>query len=267
MRAISRYKRGMSSESGFILITAIFVMLILSLIGFAMIVVGANEISVAKRTNLNDDAYAIAEAGINRACVYVKDNPTIAMNAPASSNNYWVDLGASSPSGYTPQWSQSNVHFQDGNYSVEIWQSGRTGESTVPNIKVIRATGTATKPSSTNMTATRTIEARIAFATVDSDYDACLDYTIFNGNNQTGPGVVPPAWPPSATVWAGGVTVDGKTPCPLTGREPRGAIYTRGPIDMAVHLSGNYTIKGNMISTDYINLTNKIGRASCRERV
>lgn len=265
MRAIGRYRRGMSSESGFILITAIFVMLILALIGFAMIVVGANEISVAKRTNLNDDAYAIAEAGINRACVYVKDNPTIAMDAPASANNYWVDLGAPSSSGYTPQWSQANVKFPDptslNTYSVEIWQSGRTGETSVPNIKVIRATGTAANASRADMTATRTIEARIAFATVDSDYDACLDYTIFNGNNQTGAGVVPPAWPPSATVWAGGVTVDGKTPCPLTGREPRGAIYTRGPIDMAVHLSGNYTIKGNMISTDYINLTNTFNAA------
>lgn len=262
MRAKSAGKRGKmsSNEDGFILFTALLVMAILMIIGFTLIVVGINEMKVAGRIAVNDEAYMAAEAGINRALLYMKDNPDFLLTAPPVGNQYWVDLGYSSPTG-TPQWEQGTVtpvpFGNNGDFSVEIWQSGRDGETILGNYKVIRATGAVDDK---GIIATRVLETRVVIPDIDDEYDACLDYTIFNGNNATAEGVTPTAWP-DATNWAGGVTIDGKSPCPLTGRSPRGAVYTRGPIDMDVHLAGNYTIKGNLISTDYITLESTINIA------
>src|SRR5659263_196998 len=58
-----------SEESGYILIMSLFVLIILFLIGTTLAVLGIQEFNLSARTKLMDQAYAIADAGVNRAAV------------------------------------------------------------------------------------------------------------------------------------------------------------------------------------------------------
>ncbi len=169
--------------------------------------------------------------------------------------------------GCTPQWQSGtrerrsgdpadpppySEDFEDGSYNVTLWQSERTtprDETQNAQFKVVRSTGTI---SNGNMTAQRTIEARIVAGAPNTEYDASFDYCVYNGfNQQNGHGT----WP-STNYWAGHWTWDAASP-DANGHYPKGAIYTKGNINIPVAAAADLTIKGNIVATDNITLANR----------
>lgn len=246
-----KWGRVKSDESGYILILSLFVMVIATIIGMGLIVVGMNEFTLSNRTKLMDRAYDIAEAGVNRAAVQLKIDPGLSTDNLVTDHLYMVG---------TPQWPHGDPagdteEFEGGHYNVTIWQSERTSphdETQNPQYKVIRSTG---KVESGGMTAQRTIEARIISGAPNIEYDASFDYCIYNGfNEEQGHGT----WPPGATpTWVGSFTWDGYTIS--EGRIPKGAIYTKGNINIPCAVFGDLNIIGNLVATDNITLKSDWG--------
>ncbi|MHB8895135.1 MAG: hypothetical protein ACYC99_08180 [Candidatus Geothermincolia bacterium] len=238
MRLVWKFKHSKlnKDESGYILLMSLFVLVVLFLIGTTLAVMGIQEFTLSARTKLMDQAYAIADAGVNRAAVALQLNPT------------WTQAGCNDTYGpYTE-------NFGSGTYSYTIVQS-----DTVPTnktYKIVRSTGSITRGGST---AERTIETRIVAGSGGDDYDASFDYCIYNGNKDywgQNPPVAPPAWPDTrmfnSAAIAGNYTYDGFTP--YEGRSPRGALYVKGSIELPVFLWGDLTYKGNIVATDDITL-------------
>jgi hypothetical protein len=260
MKRIRDLKRGSmkSDEAGYILVLSLFVMVIATVVGLGLVVVGMNEFNLSNRTKLMDRAYDIAEAGINRAAVQLKLDPTLATTTQLSTHLYMQ-------SGCTPQWQSgtpsggpggdpppNSEDFEGGSYNVTLWQSERTAprdETQNPQFKVVRSTGTIARGT---MTAQRTIEARIVAGAPNTEYDASFDYCIYNGfNQQNGNGT----WP-SNNYWAGHWTWDAASP-DANGHYPKGAIYTKGNINIPVAVAADLNIKGNIVATDNIYLANR----------
>jgi hypothetical protein len=235
------WKQFKNDESGYILVMSLFVLVILFIIGTTLAIMGIQEFTLSARTKLMDQAYSIADAGVNRAAVALQMNPSL--------------TATTSPGPYpTVQSGPYTESFGGGSYTWNVYQS-----NTVPtdaSYKVIRSTGTITKA---GRTAERTIETRIIAGTGGTEYDASFDYCIYVGNSDytaAQPAQVPPNWP-TQRLWgtlAGTYTYDGYTP--YGGRSPRGAIYVKGGIDVPVYLTGGIIFKGNLVATDDINLRN-----------
>ncbi|MBN1288897.1 MAG: pilus assembly PilX N-terminal domain-containing protein, partial [Actinobacteria bacterium] len=249
----TKWSRLRTEESGYVLIMSLFVLFIVSLIGIALAVIGIQEFNLSARTKLMDQAYAIAEAGLNRAAVQIRVDRSITITAPTGNNVYGV-------SGNTPQWeiAPPGQEFGDGAFTVQIWQSDL--EPANPAMKVLISTGTVSR---SDRTAERTIETRIV-ASAGGDYDASFDYCIYNGCSDS-----------RATPWpdveflAGNFEIDGATPYPdpndpmtpagTTPHYPKGALYTRGTIDFPTELASGVRIRGDVIAEDDIYLSNVYG--------
>ncbi len=263
MKWIWDFKRGKikSEESGYVMIMAIFVMVILTLIGVGLAVVGANEFQLSARTRLMDTAYQLAEAGISRACVRIKEAPQLVLTTGSGANNYLqTSATAQWRSGSSPNYTENfGVSGWAGTYSASIWQSELVPDNSF--YKVVVSTGKITRNGDT---AERTIETRIVAGPATSDYDASFDYCIFNGfygvgstgdsdyEAPTDSGV----WP-GTTSWIGSMGIDGVTP--YNNHSPKGAIYTRGSINFP---SGNLpqcAIHGNIVATKDITLSTPYG--------
>lgn len=252
MKWVWNFKRGMiTSESGYVLIISLFVMVIVSIVGIGLVVVGINEFNLSTRTKLMDRAYAIAEAGINRATVQLRLDTTLTTGLPGTDHLYMVP-------GCTPQWPSGVLagvteSFGGGSYNVTLWQSERTtphDERSLAQYKVIRSTGTVSRG---NLTAERTIEARIAAGATSSEYDASFDYCIYNGFNSTAE--ADRTWPSQQELqWNGHIVFDGYSP--YEGRYPKGAIYTKGNIIVPVAFNGHLNVKGNIVATNSIKMQN-----------
>jgi hypothetical protein len=242
----SRTRRLAVDESGYVMIMTAFVFIVVALIGVALAIVGINEFTLSARTKLMDQSYAVADAGINRAAVQMRLIPSLTTDPPTGANNYGEGVD-------TPQWTSTET-FAGGYYTVEVWQSEMNtsgiGERNNPTYKVVKSTGSITKGS---RTAERTILARIVFGIPSQEYDASFDYCIYNGMNVDGEGAT---WP-GVTYWIGNFYYDGYTPYPLVnGHSPKGAIYTRGNINVPTKLLGDVSILGNIVATGNINVYN-----------
>lgn len=235
MRAVWNFKRGKlaKDESGYILIMSLFVLIIVSLVGISLAIVGINEYQLTARTKIMDQAYAIAEAGVNRAAVQVRIQPDLTRT-----------IGTFYPNN-PPQWGPHTENFGGGSYTVNLWQSELV--TTNANYKVVRSTGTIT---SAGRTAERTIETRIIVGTGGDEYDASFDYTIYNGFNQES---YNGTWP-DVDYWVGRFSWDGYNS--YNGHWPKGAIYARGNINLPVRLAADLDILGNVVATNDITLYN-----------
>jgi len=247
-----------SDESGYIMVMAIFVLVITSLIAVGLAVVGANEFQLSGRTKLMDKAYQNAEAGISRAGVYIKDHPSVVLETGSGAHNY-----RTSP---TAQWQSGTQDFgatgwegtySASTYSASIWQSDFVPDN--PYYKVILSTGSVKRKN--GETAERTIEARIIAGPSTTDYDASFDYCIYNGFYGAGkPGDPDYEAPTENGVWPaagsdyflGNMIIDGVTP--YNGHSPKGAIYTRGSISIPAKGLSGCTIHGNIVATKNVTL-------------
>jgi hypothetical protein len=244
-----RHGKMAKDESGYIMIMSLFVLVIASAIGVGLVVVGINEFNLSLRTKLMDQAYAIAEAGINRATVQMQLDETLCSSCGA--NNFYM------VSGNTPQWPAGDINgktesFGGGSYTVTLWQSERTSptnERILATHKVIRSTGTVTQGGTT---AERTIEARVVTGPINTEYDASFDYLIYNGYSEEGGNGT---WPGNR-YWTGTWTFDGYTPD--QGRYPKGAIYTKGNINIPVSLAATANIYGNVVATNSVAFSNTV---------
>ncbi|MFH1148957.1 MAG: pilus assembly PilX N-terminal domain-containing protein [Actinomycetota bacterium] len=228
-----------AGQSGYVIVMTLFVMVVSILIGVALIVVGIQEFSLSARTRLMDQAYLIADAGVNRATVQMKVDPTLVAGTPDGTHDFGEQ-------GDTPQWSTpESEQFGGGTYTVSIWQSEI--RPTDPTYKVVVSMGSATRG---DRQAERTIEARLVVSPPDEQYDASFDYCFFNGFHMEGPGAT---WP-DVDYLVGSFTMDGATPS--EGHAPRGAVYANGNIDLPVRLAADLDVLGNIVATGDITLSN-----------
>ena len=254
MRKKPASRAGMvNDEGGYIMVMSVFVMVIMVIIGIVLIVVGMGELELSSRTHVMEKVYDIAEAGVSRGVLEARyDQDLVAIGA---GNGHVYGYGFN-----TPQWSTTE-EIGGGTYTVEVWQDnkrwGIMGESEDPNYKVIKSTGTYQKGS--NYKATRTLEARVRIDAWSDDYDAAFDYVIFN--NDTNPPTDPRGgrdpWPKSTFllgkfVWDGISAYDSGVEL----HAPKGAIYTKGNMDFSTVVGGKLEIKGNVVGTGDINLSN-----------
>ena len=250
-----RFKGLAKGDEGYILIMSLFVLLILSLIGLGLAVVSINEFNLSARTKLMDEAYVIADAGVNRMTIEMQANPAWTSGTPlVSPGNIYLAAGA------TAQSHLPNESFAGGTYDVYLWQSEAFPLD--PTYKVIVSTGKITR---SGKTSERSIETRIiAGAGHSKDYDASFDYLIYNGMDSDGDGVgdTDAIWEPgdlgyiTGTIPLGSFVWDGGTPDEVTGRSPKGAVYTRGSIKVPTSLFGDAKFLGNIVATDDITLQN-----------
>ena len=242
-----RIEKVRSDEGGYILIMSLFVLVTLFLIGVALAVVGINEFHLSARTKMMDQAYSIAEAGVNQATVELKIKPDLVRETGDGVNNY--------PNG-TPQWQTSDwVDFGGGQFKVQMYQSETPPYNTNPRYKVIKSTGRVNKQ---QRTAERTIEVRFVAGAANQQYDASFDYliSVFN-KDRVDQGLVPYPFPPGGNVADESYTLDGKSQDDATNGSgsmmyPKGCFYARGPIHSYKFFFGNFKILGNIVSTDAI---------------
>ena len=229
-----------SEESGYILIMSLFVLIILFLIGTTLAVLGIQEFTLSSRTKLMDQAYAIADAGINRAAVALQMDTNLSKTV--------------TPGPYpTAQTTAATENFGGGTFTWTLFQSETMPSN--PAYKVIQSRGTISK---SGRTAERTIETRIVVGAGGDEYDASFDYLFYNGNKDNPNN--PPAWPDTTRLGgyvSGNYTWDGYTS--FNGHAPRGAVYTKGSINVPVFFLGGIKILGNVVATDNITLSNSWG--------
>ncbi|MDD5747637.1 MAG: hypothetical protein PHP64_01055 [Actinomycetota bacterium] len=236
MRKIWDFKWGrIKDESGYVLIMALFVILILSLIGVALTVVGIQEYTISSLTKLMDQSYAIADAGVNRAAVHIQLNPDLTKTT--------------SPAYPTAQYGPASENFGGGQFTYSIYQSNIYPSD--PTMKIIRSTGKITRGGKTSE---RTIEAQIQIGAGSEEYDASFDYCIYNGNSDSGGTGTWPSVLRFGGYISGNYYFDGLTP--YEGRSPKGAVYTKGSIQIPVWLLGDIIYKGNIVATDNIEIRN-----------
>ncbi|MBU1943461.1 MAG: pilus assembly PilX N-terminal domain-containing protein [Actinobacteria bacterium] len=232
--------RGLAvGQGGYVLMMTLLVMVLSILIGVALIIVGIQEFSLSARTKLMDQAYLIADAGVNRATVQLKTDPTLVSGIPDGTHDFGEP-------GDTPQWTTpAPEQFGEGSYTVSIWQS--EVNPTDPTSKVIVSTGSA---SGGERQVERSIEARLVVSPPDEQYDASFDYCFYNGFQLEGAGAT---WP-DVDYLVGRFGIDGATPS--EGHTPKGAVYANGNIDLPVRLAADLDVLGNVVATGDITLSN-----------
>lgn len=225
-------------ESGYILIMSMFVIVVLFLIGTTLTILGIQEFNLSARTKLMDQAYSIADAGVNRAAVAIQMTPSLSQQT--------------TPGPYpTAQSGPFTETFGGGSFTWTIYQSELNPSN--PTYKMVRSTGTITKK---GRTAERTIETRIIVGAGGEEYDASFDYCFYVGNSDNP--VNPEAWPFTNDGFflggmpAGNYTWDGFTP--YNGHSPRGAAYVKGDMNLPIRVLGDLEINGNIVATGNINL-------------
>lgn len=239
-----------ADEQGYILIFSLFMLLILTLIGVSLVVVGINEFGLAARTRLMDQAYSIAETGVNRATVQLKTQPDLLTETAAPENIYRSTLP-----GTLPQWPLVMDHwenFADGQFKAQIWQSNILPDD--PTAKVIISTGRITKG---GRTAERTIETRIIVPKSSDPNQAAYEdwsgFLIYVGCKEarSSTGQSPNPWKSgSIGINMGGSWTFNASTAGASGVKPKGILYTRGPAWLAVHEDASLILNGNVISTD-----------------
>jgi len=238
---MKRVSRSANNEEGYILMMGICIMMVLMLFGVALAVMGLQEFDLSSRTKLMDQAYLIADAGVNSAAVAIE-------NTPASPAPVYPVFPATA-SGIT-------IPFGGGNFTYKIYQSEQNTDSTY---KVIQSTGTITKQ---GKTVDRTILARIVIGAGGQDYDASFDYLMYNGMDSNGDGVSEGGtWSPTdlrfTAILSGQFGFDGFTP--YMGHSPKGCFYAAGSINIPASIVGDLNISGDIVATDDITLKNSWG--------
>jgi len=230
-----RSNRMNSEESGYILIMSLFVLIILFLIGTTLAVLGIQEFTLSSRTKLMDQAYAIADAGVNRTAVALQMDSNLAKTT--------------TPGPYpTAQSGPFTENFGGGSFTWTLYQSDTM--PTNSNYKVIQSRGTISK---SGRTAERTIETRIIVGAGGQEYDASFDYLFYNGNKDNPNN--PPVWPDTGMGFvSGNYNWDGASS--YNGHTPKGAVYVKGSINLPVVAIGGLCITGNVVATDNITLQN-----------
>lgn len=263
MRQEPRKGAGMANdESGYIMVMSIFVMIIMVIVGIVLIVVGMGELELSSRTNVMEKVYDIAEAGVSRGVLQARYDPDLVKEGEGYGHVYPYGSFLDPLGTQRPQWKmEAPAPFGGGTYTVEIWQDERHWfpNDEDPNYKVIKSTGFYQKGSSSKYSASRTVEARVRIDAWSEDYDAAFDYIIFN--NDTSPGIISSSWAdpwPGSTFYLGEFVWDAITPY-QSGQEvhaPKGAIYTKGNMDLSTVLGGKLEIRGNVVATGDILLSN-----------
>jgi len=221
-------------QSGYILFMALLVLFVLSLLGIAFVVIGATEATLSKRFAVMDQAYSIADAGVDRALMAVSSN----------------EGGLADDTSAGVQWTSTEEFAGDSRqeYTVEVTRNEDYPSSSY--YKVITSTGLYDW--GTGLKAERTIEAKVFVPVMDKDYDASFDYLIYNGNNSGDSAT----WP-DVTYYMGDFVFDGSGIGET--HDCKGAFYMNGSIDIPVAVTANVMILGNIVATDNITLQNNWG--------
>lgn len=221
-------------QSGYILFMALLVLFILSLLGIAFVVIGATEATLSKRHAVMDQAYSIADAGVDRALIAVSTN----------------EGGLADDTSAGVQWTQTEEFAGDSRqeYTVDVRRNEDFPTSSY--YKVITSTGIYDW--GTGHKAERKIEAKVFVPVMDKDYDASFDYLIYNGNN-SGDSTT---WP-DVTYYMGDFIFDGSGVGET--HDCKGAFYMNGSINIPVAVTANVLILGNIVATDNITLQNNWG--------
>lgn len=235
-------KKKVSNEEGYILLMGLFVFIILLLMGIALAVMGMQEFDITARVKMMDQAYLIADGGVNAAAVALETNPS-----------YRQALTPTYPT--SPGIITGTSDFGGGTYTYWVYQSEiRPNDA---SYKVIKSKGIITKQ---NKTAERTILTRIVLAPGGPEYDASFDYLIYNGMDSNDDGVSEHGtWAPSddgfkVKLPLGELGFDGMSS--YQGHAPKGAFYVDGSINVPVSILGILNIKGRVVATDDIILKN-----------
>jgi hypothetical protein len=239
-------KRTANNEEGYILIMGMFVLAMLLLMGITLAVMGIQEFEITARTKMMDQAYLIADGGVNAAAVALED--------PA--NAVWK-------AGKTPLYSTTTNAltgtgpFGGGTFTYTIYQS-----NLVPNdasYKVVKSKGVIEK---NGKKVERILLARIVMGAGGADYDASFDYLFYNGMDSNGDGVSEHGeWSPTglrfSAIISGNFGFDGYNS--YRGHSPKGAFYANGSIKIPTSFIGDVKILGNVVATDDVAISNTWG--------
>jgi len=247
MPIMKRVGKVANNEEGYILEMSLFVMMILILMGIALVVMGMQEYELSSRVKMMDQAYLIADAGINSAAVTLEPNPTF---KDAVTPTYTAPYTSAIATNAGNSGGGTDFGGTGGKFTYWVYQSEQNSDS---SYKVIKSKGTIT---SQGKTVERIIVARVVLGAGGQDYDASFDYLIYNGcSDDLNAGT----WPKSRFGdWgylSGQFTFDGSST--YNGHAPKGAVYTRGNVEIPVSLAGGVTYKGNIVATDNISLQNQ----------
>ena len=192
MKRISRSAN--NEEEGYILIMGIFIMLILMIMGVALAVMGLQEFELASRVKMMDQAYLIADSGINSAAVALETNDAYRQAlSPVYGGSSSITTGTNPDFG--------GYGSATGTYTYWVYQSEQN--PTDAGYKVIKSKGTIT---SQGKTVERTILARIVLSAGGTDYDASFDYLMYNGMDSNGDGVSERGiWAPTSLRFLGSI--------------------------------------------------------------
>jgi len=280
-RAARSYISSIGSEqSGYILFMVIFVVFVVSLVGIMLIVVGTSEVNVATRSKMMEQAYAVAEAGINRAAMTVSSDSGLPYSRINESGQVIssTDLPGTTQ---TLQWHVTGERIlggeSHGKYSVEVHYDTSNPTEVLNKgygdtcYKLVISNGTYTWGS---QSVERTIEAKMYIPYGGQEFnDDAFRYCIFNGlrSQPVGQGNWPSGKPGTkedennnefSELKTGRYTIDGATeyvddtdPNNIIRATPKGAIYTRGNIQLKFgsFVRKNYDkmdIKGNIVATN-----------------
>jgi len=237
MPIMKRVSRVANNEEGYILMMGLFVMVMLILMGIALAVMGIQEFELSSRTKMMDQAYLIADSGVNSAAVALENNLENNPTAPSPVYPATVD---GMLTGTTP-------FPGGGEFTYWVYQSDQSPNDA--NYKVIKSKGSITKQ---GKTVERIILARIVLGGVSTKYDASFDYLMYNGMSDDHTEI----WNPSLgfeSTTEGTFGLDGATH--LWGHYPLGAIYVDGNIKIPTSRKGKMTIQGRIVATGDAKLT------------
>ena len=241
MRKVSKSAK---NEEGYLLIMSFFVLIILMIMGVTLAVMGMQEFNLSSRAELMNQAYNIADAGVNSAAVTLENNPSYEQ---ALTPVYPGDNGSSITT------ETSTIPGAAGSFTYSVYQSDLN--TTDPTYKVIKSTGSIT---SQGKTVDRTILARVIIgATGTSDVNP-FNYLMYNGMDSNGDGKS------EGGTWnqplSGSAEFDGADA--YLNDSPLGAIYVDGNMFVPTSLSGSMTIDGRIVATGNVTLQNSGGTTS-----
>ena len=235
--AAERLRAFSEDQSGYLLFMALFVMVIMLIVGIALIVVGTSEATISKRYTVMGEAYSIAEAGVQRATI------AVASNDQSTDGSFKGLAENTTVSTTTPQWKTTEsftVGGRPGKYTAEVYQNPDYPDQ--PSYKIIRSTGEYTYGTTKIM---RKVEASLSIPVQGKDYDAAFDYVMYNGNNSGSTSTWPEnfdtgdptKWYLGNFTWDGGTTESG-------GHTPKGAVYMNGNVMVPAAVSPHLKFKG-----------------------
>lgn len=218
-----------SEESGYLLAMSLLVMFVLTVVGVAVLVMGVSEATLSRRQFVMDQAYLIAEGGIDRALIACSQNE----NSLSTNVNPGV------------QWTTTEKFGGDDNqsYTAQVFRNDEY--PTNGYHKRIVSTGNYNYAGGV---VTRKIEAKVFVPVLGKDYDASFDYVIFNGNNSGSTRPWPQPEVGSVKYWMGQFLYDGSSPDP-EGHVPKGAVYMNGNLNFPCALGGSLVFVGNVVAT------------------